>query len=347
MGCWNGTCMISNLPINDGDEIKLIFLHQKYGRIDKNPIIGQSAYVYSTDLLTPAFLAINGQYNDYGGIEGVDEDWNYKLIENYLRTKYPTVKLEGDIKKDGDYTLMDFIEGIERGSFGDSVEVLAEGDKRRKEMAERAMEAYKDNPEAQESWKEVAEMDVSEQWRPANFSFVMVRKDIWDHICNSKNDSFWNDEDEVDEKGNTKYYIDARTYCERNFKKEMAAADDMVKKFLDRVDESTLTDEEIQEIKDDAAAFNKLFRGSSGYCSDLKANDEYTKALYNDDIDNDAVFQAWFEMTAINSHLSGTRTGWMIQAGAGSQHDGWEEHKSIAEKIIEICDEKIEEYDDE
>lgn len=45
MGCWNGTCMISNLPIIAGEKVKLVFLHTPYGNnIDK---IKKSAYCYS------------------------------------------------------------------------------------------------------------------------------------------------------------------------------------------------------------------------------------------------------------------------------------------------------------
>mgnify|MGYP001597786907 CR=1 FL=1 len=29
MGCWNGTCMISNLTILDGDKLKVVFLDGK------------------------------------------------------------------------------------------------------------------------------------------------------------------------------------------------------------------------------------------------------------------------------------------------------------------------------
>lgn len=67
MGYWNGTCMISNLPIISGEKIKLIFLLPKYSPVT---MCGESAYVYPTDILTPCLLPISGKYDDYGSIEG-------------------------------------------------------------------------------------------------------------------------------------------------------------------------------------------------------------------------------------------------------------------------------------
>jgi len=59
MGCWNGTCMISHLPIIAGDKIKLVILHGI-----NIPINNASAYCYSNGLLEPSFLPLTGEYND-------------------------------------------------------------------------------------------------------------------------------------------------------------------------------------------------------------------------------------------------------------------------------------------
>ncbi len=111
MGCWNGTCMISNLPIISGEKIKLMLLQPGY---DGGSVIGQSGYVYSTGLMCPAFLPISGNYNDYGSIEEVEEDWNFKLIESFLKEKLGTIEV--DKKEMTDWCLMDLIDGIERGN---------------------------------------------------------------------------------------------------------------------------------------------------------------------------------------------------------------------------------------
>lgn len=111
MGCWNGTCMISNLPIISGEEIKLIILQEGY---DKS-FVGEAGYVYSTGLLSPAFFPISGQYNDYGGIENIKMDWNYQIIEECLKEEFgTTLELDGDINED--WSLLNLLDGIERGN---------------------------------------------------------------------------------------------------------------------------------------------------------------------------------------------------------------------------------------
>ena len=69
MGCWNGTCMISNLPILAGEETKLVFLFSPHR--EKVTLTNASGHYYATDFLKPAFFPITGKYNDYGVIEDI------------------------------------------------------------------------------------------------------------------------------------------------------------------------------------------------------------------------------------------------------------------------------------
>jgi hypothetical protein len=74
MGCWNGTCGITKLPISYGDKIAVVIL--KKNNFHKNIAI------YSTDLWTPISPAIYGEYNDYGGIKNInlnDNIWLYLM----------------------------------------------------------------------------------------------------------------------------------------------------------------------------------------------------------------------------------------------------------------------------
>lgn len=115
MGCWSSTCMISNLPISYQDEIKLIILKP---RNNIPSIIGCSGYVYSNDLLDPAFFQLSGTYNDYGLIENIEKDWNYELIENYCKKTYGK-KIFIDRKTEEDWDLLKFLRGIEREGMKD------------------------------------------------------------------------------------------------------------------------------------------------------------------------------------------------------------------------------------
>jgi len=168
MGCWNGTCMISNLPIISGEKIKLVLLQE--GRSNE-PIIGQSGYVYSCGLLSPAFLAISGEYNDYGSIENVEEDWNYCFIEKTLKEKFGEI-IVADDEDVINWTLMDLIDGIERGE---------------------PKYYYKNEPEP----------------KNCDLSFVMIRQDVWD-LCvdiEKTNQTFWNPKKRSSDDDSIPYYI--------------------------------------------------------------------------------------------------------------------------------------------
>lgn len=105
MGCWNGTCMISNLPIIEGDKVVAIVL-KKNGIVEQNKLNG---YVYPTDELKPIGI-FEGEYNDYGSIKNISD--NYNCFEHIKDMNF-------DITKDNlcknDNTLESFFTCIERG----------------------------------------------------------------------------------------------------------------------------------------------------------------------------------------------------------------------------------------
>ncbi len=64
MGCWNETCMVSNLPICAGDRVVIIpIIENKSGDIG----------VYSTDYWAPFLPFVRGEYDDYGSIENAND----------------------------------------------------------------------------------------------------------------------------------------------------------------------------------------------------------------------------------------------------------------------------------
>lgn len=117
MGCWNGTCMVTRLPILRGEKVKLTFLYNQkveyMKKYDEVSVLNKSGIVYSSDMLTPAFFPITGYYNDYGTIENIEEDFNYFIIENVLKCRFgKKIKVDGQEKVD--WSLYDVIDGIER-----------------------------------------------------------------------------------------------------------------------------------------------------------------------------------------------------------------------------------------
>lgn len=69
MGSWNGTCGLSNLPIQEGDKILLFVLAPTKSHRDLG-----GGFSYPTGRYTPIGLPIHGEYNDYGGIEHITKN---------------------------------------------------------------------------------------------------------------------------------------------------------------------------------------------------------------------------------------------------------------------------------
>lgn len=314
MGSWNGTCMISNLPIECGDEVKLIFLHRPY--FDGS--LNSSAYCYPNGIFHIGALALDAKYNDYGSVDDIVEDVNYKLIEKYFKTKYKKIKVEGHVLKE--FTLEEIIKGIERGKF----EVFSEGDVERKKMAEKVLETYGDNDYGSKNeWEKIAKSDVSEMWRIPTYNFVLIRADVWNGICNEHKTEFW--KDEKDRTSPDDYYQTAQGWVEKRFETFKNAFKDTPKSMRRWINPMSMAG---------YAGGNKLFM-----------DEVYSDALNTKNL---KFFQKLFtEITIIESFLSSTRKGWMIVSGAGSQSSEWESYQMLNKIVDSICVKKLKEYDDE
>ena len=63
MGCWNETCGLTHLPILHKDKIKVLILFQ---------IKDDVRTCYYNESYAPLCFPIDGEYDDYGGIENID-----------------------------------------------------------------------------------------------------------------------------------------------------------------------------------------------------------------------------------------------------------------------------------
>lgn len=81
MGSFNASCGISNLSIEEGNEIGFVILKDspevQYGKKES----GRATYVYPTDLYQPMFAPVYGKYDDYGNITDVQESLTTQVIE--------------------------------------------------------------------------------------------------------------------------------------------------------------------------------------------------------------------------------------------------------------------------
>lgn len=311
MGCWNGTCMISNLPILAGEKVKLVFLHSPYGRSD----LEKSAYCYPNGIFQPGGFALDAEYNDYGSVENIIEDINYDLITLYFQQKYKKIKVEE--KELQTFTLYNIIEGIERGS----LELFCEGDIERKKLAQKAVETYSKSGYSTEKikkeWEDMANIDVSEQWRTNFFNFVMIRADVWEYICKYYNTEFWK---EPEDRTHTKdYYQPAQEWVDKRFAKYIKEKEN-ISQVYKGVDEAF-----IGKYVTSPLSMNGYAGGSNMFMEPF-----YSIAL-NNCISTDKSFtylkNLFLEVTIIDSVLSSTRKGSMIVSGAGSQSQEWDSYK--------------------
>lgn len=75
MGCWNETCLISNLPIKCSEPVIGVIC-----KSSKLTYISNSTY--HNTLAKPIYLPFKGKYNDYGIVEYITDDLS-KLINDF------------------------------------------------------------------------------------------------------------------------------------------------------------------------------------------------------------------------------------------------------------------------
>lgn len=116
MGSWDGTCGISHLPIRSGEPVVAYLIIESNGI---NELQG-AGYCYSWDIFKPCMLPVYADYNDYGSIEGVqNEDAVLKRIKYLLSSekikfnKY--IEHEMTNEKLEHMTAEDFFHYVERG----------------------------------------------------------------------------------------------------------------------------------------------------------------------------------------------------------------------------------------
>jgi hypothetical protein len=115
MGCWNGTDLITQLPILDEEPVKGFLLISNAYTKD----LGGGGHCYSNDLQQPLSLPISGVYNDYGCIKNIKENYTTSLIVEYFKNNGNFEKLKAKeyphhpYKED--FNIHDLVHWIERG----------------------------------------------------------------------------------------------------------------------------------------------------------------------------------------------------------------------------------------
>ena len=77
MGCWNETCLISQLPILAGEDAYMFILAPTIAVDIEGPMC------YPDDRYVPIGFPICGKYDDYGGLEEVKSN---PILENFFQS---------------------------------------------------------------------------------------------------------------------------------------------------------------------------------------------------------------------------------------------------------------------
>lgn len=119
MGCWNGTDLITQLPIMFGDKVVLIPLKREKRELPQHCIY------YSTDLYKPYPIILKGEYNDYGLIENVTGDIEQfkTLIDNKIDRESLKSHMMNHEEK-----IIPYIRAVEREDIEDILFVMIQED---------------------------------------------------------------------------------------------------------------------------------------------------------------------------------------------------------------------------
>jgi hypothetical protein len=111
MGCWNGTCGLTQLAIHPGD--RAVWLPLISGRYKVGTV-----YCHATDLYEPMGYTLRGSYDDYGCIEDIDNTPGAQITLDYFQSliteKKLTVTNDADKKHAGMKTYGDLVRLVER-----------------------------------------------------------------------------------------------------------------------------------------------------------------------------------------------------------------------------------------
>lgn len=151
MGCWNGTCGLSGLPINVGTEVYIFPIKEGY----------RDSFCYSTALYRPSVLPFRAEYNDYGagescsgpGLDIVIAGVRDQLVEMPVgENKYHDIAVKR--------------EGFDEETFFETVH-------KKRLFFKNPMAAYEGEP------------------KTVGVFFTMIRKDVVDRLWNEWQFDFW------------------------------------------------------------------------------------------------------------------------------------------------------------
>jgi hypothetical protein len=347
MGCWNGTCGLSGLPITHGDEMYVFPVVSVGNNVD--------SFCYASALYRPVVLPFLAEYNDYGGGEkcsGVGLEINMLNIKNKL------VEMEV-----GDNEYHDI--SVKREGF--DTDAFFEACHKKRLKFDNLMKNYPG---------QAPENDVF---------FTMVRKDVVDRLWNDWTFDHWKGTNGKVPEGfeSNQYYVKNVTYkklatlipdfmdhaANRNMT-EMDEADKSFNGIVTKI-KKTLTPQIVQDKMDDFSIRHNFFQGNrdhllsggfgyafgAGYAGGGFSSIVGLKYVIIDAYLSGekevayALLQESLIGIMVNSFMESTRKVWLPSMHQGSQSQEYDEYllmNTITNDIIAAENKLYEDdYDDE
>jgi hypothetical protein len=337
MGCWCETCGITHMPIDAGDKCRVFFITQQDYGTEKQG----GGFSYSNEVWYPRGLPLRGTYNDYGGLDDIEEDTNSKILIEGLKNDWVPYKAQHQWERDvnpADLDVYVVMEETER----DRAKVYDGDSPTRAKRMQESLDKMKEG-----KYEPLDESPHPEDRDQRPFGLMFVHEDVYQAMINyDPIDAHHTDEGYLYRPRSKILEDDMREW----YNKGLEACKDL---------SSLRNDKRFRSMMMDAAAshwnaFNS-FRSDPPFCKGVSYYYDFLREKMQagvpyEDPEVQTVAKGLIEFTKFTWAMGESRRAWMPQSGKGSQNNETEIHKILAGTVIAVSaarDKEIEQYRDE
>jgi hypothetical protein len=350
MGCWNETCGITQMPICAGDKVRMfLIVSNDYEGYD-------DCHSYTTDLWRPFGLPLKGTYDEYGGIENLEEDALSDLLLASLKeilVEVPNRMGEVFKREELDWqTALNFLtdEGL-RVTDPHHVSFIT---KRLDELLAKLKEQVPDLPDNGWSSERSAlakdqKAIVKDDPAVVRVYHMMVHEDVYQALTReykapSSRFSAWTEGDMRKE-----LEVGAQQYI-KQVREEHEATKGLSE--LDKVERSFMRMSRRWETHNRFVAATNHLTGNYGSGQYLRKYLDFVEkriaeGAADDDADIKNLTDQFIDFVCFNMCMTLLRKMWAPQCGKGGQDREYTIHKFLGETIAEFSEKKMKEWDEE
>ncbi len=329
MGCWNGTCGLSGLPIIEGEEIYVFPIVEAY----------RDSFCYATALYRPSPVPFRAKYNDYGA----GEECSGPALE-FIIAGIRENLIEMEVGENQYHDI-----AVKREGF--DVDMFFEACHEKRLRVDNPLKAYPDQKKYREAF------------------FTMVRKDVVDRLWNEWTFDMWKGSDGDVPEGfeSDQYYIKNVTYAKLGdlipeYMEQMAGKESPYKKALEGIEDEA----KLERMKDYyrrysffeghrehilsgsfGHAFGSGYAGG-GFTSIGNIKDKILDAYFDDH--KESAYELMRETLIgimVNSFMESTRKVWLPVMHQGSQSEEYSEYRLLNKIMTDVMNARESEFDED